>query len=1185
MEKFPDWAKPLLENKDGRVCHGLNLTLPLNPNLIPSRLPLLLWDIVLAQNQIKRALEELSFVHYARFIPSWDARALMVTTEFDGPIEPYVLDFVIALGDVFDMLLSYVDTHPEPPPRVRDDPEGFLQWVLRWNRVPYFPPAHRIHTLHEISLTGKVVQRKTYVRDPDTTAFPESFDYPLYSAYPDKTVTDITGPRAQVPLPALDRHAAEVDAADVQGNILRGYRASHARYLFFTVTDPVAARNWLATGLVEPTTPWLGVANASLWPKGTAPAVLTQVAFTYEGMKKLLAAGRLRELDDFPLAFQQGAASRAEGNFDRGTSAPVHWLFGQPTGDQDHVVLFLYLTDVTSGTVVFDAAVTALESGATQGLKHLRTMKGDSAGGYEPFGFRDDVSGPRISGQCPAAEPSFQPAASPGEFLIHKDYLSMYGGSSLGRMPQRLAGNGSFGVLRLMEQDVQRFKACTDSEAARLGLNANLLRAKLVGRWPNGVPLAAPDNSTHVDPLDAFDYAPSWEFPKVSNDHVGLHCPVGAHIRRANPRSSRVAGQPHARRLLRRGMSATWTEGGQAKAGLMGLFMGANIEQQFEFIQREWLQGDLAASGVRDTSDPIAAIRSEPTDFSLLQPNPAHKDLPPRVLTVKVDPLIRTRGCLYLFFPGLAALKGLSVSTVADSVTEANIDEAGAGRDARGPQSQTAAADPAWLIALPVLSMPDLSADEDVRKWVTQDELHALLPTEEVEVLQTVVFRRLDPRFRDLLYSLSPRFKEAQPTKVIDQGGIDLSSRVFLGQPFDELKKLRIAGKRIVWVKEQQAYWVLQHDDCMDLLCRNEAFVQTQTDNPFRGVVTLDLPQHKVVRDALDAAFRVALAILTPKIPSIVEAASGGLLAQKQLMQFDFMKSFAHPVARGVIWALVGIKNTKERQHCDTLTHTMMLNYGRKGKEEAIESAIFGDAGLKLAARLGIPLVDAIRQSFLKKSDYEGTLIGELAARVKVVLPDPKRTLGYTETLITLVQTVVASQSPHLLLSSTALHLLQHDPRPGKALTPWAELASMTGDKVAFDTALTLALHETRRCEPPLSLIERYAKGEQAICGITVRDGCPVFAMVASGNRDAKVFPQDGEDFHFDRPNAASHLSLGRGIHQCAGDAVQDALVKAALTLIIEAMPDLRLANPSAVPPWHPTISFRLLQGLSVARC
>jgi cytochrome P450 len=250
---------------------------------------------------------------------------------------------------------------------------------------------------------------------------------------------------------------------------------------------------------------------------------------------------------------------------------------------------------------------------------------------------------------------------------------------------------------------------------------------------------------------------------------------------------------------------------------------------------------------------------------------------------------------------------------------------------------------------------------------------------------------------------------------------------------------------------------------------------------------------------------------------------------------------------------------------------------------------VFADAGIRLAARLAVSLADAWRHSFFPfsaSSPYRDTLVGELAQRMAPGVPLPGRPLRFIETLLTLMQSVLASQSPHLLLTSAALHLLTPDSRPEKGgATPWSELAALTGNKPALEKALKLALDETRRCEPPLALIERYAHGAQTICGVTVPDHCPVFAMVASGNRDDAVFGVRAEEFHSDRAAASDHLSLGHGIHQCAGQYVQEKLMPAALSLLIETMPDLRLSNPAARPAWHPTIYFRLLQALPVARC
>lgn len=1159
MSSFPEWARPWLTSGSTQVSHGLNLVLEMDP--APNRLPLLLWDIMLAQDKIKRALEELSFVHFARFVPSWDGRALMVTTEFDGPLDPYVLDFVIALGDVFDTLLGYVKEKPKTP--VREHPDEFLAWVRKWNRVPF------------------------YLRS-EATLFPEDFDFPVYSAYPDKTVTDISGARTEVPMAALDHPGAAVDPTDVQGNILRGFNASQVSYLFFTITDQVVARNWLALELVKPGTPWLGVTDAVPWPGGKAPAVLTQVALSFEGLQKLLASGRQDELKAFPVAFREGAAKRANDNFDRDLSKPEHWLFGQLTGEQEHVVLLLYTKETGAAAAPYAAAVHLLEHGAAKGLKHLRTIVGASLGGYEPFGFRDNLSEPRISGQCPGSAPEFQPSASPGEFLLHRDYTSIYGGRSLGNMPQQLAGNGSFGVLRLMEQDVARFKTATEQEAARLGVDKDRLRANLVGRRIDGTPLAVvPVNPT--GPLNAFDYAPSWEFPDLYTDHDGVRCPVGAHIRRANPRTARVAGQRHGRRLLRRGMPTTWDEGGVGKVGLMGLFLGASIEQQFEFIQRQWLQDGLAASGIHGTTDPIAAVRSANTEFRFFEPDPANPHGPPRAMVAMIPPLITTRGCLYLFFPGIGALKTLDATVSLSAMEAATAIDAGAKVEAiTGTETQRA-----YFPDLPRFTDDVNSSqvtDRLLLDWIEQPALQDLLDGRWQRFIEALIQRDLDSALiKDLIDSFAPPDSAVKPSTAVDQGGIDLSKTRFRANPFEALRLLREAKKTIVWVKEQQAYWVLDHAGCRDLLARNGDFVQTQSAMPFRGVVTLDLPHHKVVRDALDQAFRAALAATGPKIDRIVKDASKDLLEETNLLQFDYMQSFAHPVARAVIWDLIGIGDADQRKACDALAYTMTLAYGKTGSPHAIEPMVLADAGLRMAARLALPLADAWRYSFpplSAHSPYKNTLIGELAQRIAPGVPLPGRPLQFIETLLTLLQTVLASQSPHLLLTSAALHLLSPDPRPEKGgATPWSELAALSNDTRALEEALDLALNETRRCEPPLALIERYAHGEQKICGVIVPDRCAVFAMVASGNRDDAVFGPGAEEFHWDRAKAAGHLSLGYGLHECAGQFVQRKLLPAALTLLIKSMPNLRLSNPTAVPAWYPTIYFRLLQALPVARC
>jgi deferrochelatase/peroxidase EfeB len=645
VKQVPDWANSWAP-RTGRPAQGLNLALVLED---PLAMPLVLWEIIAAQPKIQHALESLSFLHFARFVPSYDAKALMVITEFDGPLEPYVMDFVIALGDVFDRLLGYVKKERGYRPNlpVRKDPEAFWNFVQYWNRVPFRAPG---------------------IANADR--LPHGFEYRIYSAYPDKSVIDITGPDRQLPQPAIDKDAAKVDLADVQGNILRGYGARTANHLFFTVTDAPMARAWLSGELTDPAKPWRGITSAERWP--SKPNLLVNVAFTFSGMQALLPT-KSHELAKFPVEFRAGAQARAIDNGDvDDVNECAKWLFGQD-GQAIHVVVSIYtdsfdpegpapqvLTPAANPTNwdEFLAATQQLQASAEKsGFKHVYKHQSRAlADQREPFGFRDDISQPRISGQCPARDaPDFQPAASAGEFLLGPYYEDIYRGPSIGELPTALALNGTFGAMRLLEQHVDAFDAMVAHYAQQLGADSEQLKSQLMGRWTDGRPVEA---STHKE-LNDFDYAPSWEHPDRVATVPGVpQCPIGAHVRRANPRSARVVGQSHSRRLIRRGMPTTWEEEGLTKKGLLGLFICGSLARQFEFIQRQWLQGDLATTGIRGTSDPIAGLRRQPTSFSLQVPDPKqHSGL--RSATITVDPLVTTRGSLYLFFPGIAALRNL----------------------------------------------------------------------------------------------------------------------------------------------------------------------------------------------------------------------------------------------------------------------------------------------------------------------------------------------------------------------------------------------------------------------------------------------------------------------------------------------------------------------------------------------
>lgn len=1182
MDDFPDWAKAWLSKGENQVSHGLNLALKLES---PEKLSLLLWDIMVAKPKIELAMRELSFIHFARFVPSWDGSALMVTTEFDGPLEPYVMDFVIALGDVFDVLLSYVDPKIRPTLPTREHPDEFWAFVQQWNRVPF-------------------IRRDVF---GDSALFPPSFDFPVYSAYAQKTVTDIVGKRTELLPPAIDRPGAYVDLDDVQGNILNGYRAKNAVHLFFEINDHLAARKWLAAVFpeknVDGATPWGGVMSATRWKSKAdgspdKPPVMANVGFTYAGLEKLLP-DRHEELARFSNAFREGAEKRGEKNGDVGPSAPQQWLFGQDA-QNIHVVVSLYASGEDSSTplhaqgrLIFTRAFDILlfaasNNGMTLVYRHEAHALPDAR---VYFNYKDGISKPRVSGQCHPSDADFQPAASPGEFLLGKDYASIFGGSSLGNLPEDLASNGTFGALRLLEQNEAVFEQTIKDEAARLSMAPELLKAKLLGRWSHGEPLALDPETPSGNVGNNFDYAPSWEYPSVPDDHEGQRCPVSAHIRRTNPRTARVAGQRHSRRLIRRGMPTTWDEDGTKKVGLLGLFIGASLERQFEFIQQQWIQADLAASGMRGSQDPIAGLRSEPTPFHI-----------PGVGTVNVPPLVVTRGSLYLFFPSLSMLRNLDRNAAPSTLRiltqeasraggspliwgaeSARVSGGVSGAASAGASSGVMAELPGGLSGSPsgaVDPPPSLEPNAllGLPGWVRE-----LL--EDLLLNKTLKSKWVETLFAHFASGPSQRF---DPNLRTSPGDIRPLDPRFIADPYPAYARLRQAGQSVVWVSEHQAYWVLGRSDAQRLFAEPENFLQQPSDKTLRGIITMDGPRHTTVRAAVVAALKAATANVDAHISNEIEEALARL---SHVEQFDFMTAYGSAVPRAVFWRFYGVPST-DINACDALAQTMMLHYGQPERPGIPDRLVFADASVRLSGRLALMLAQAWLESMspFGRQSYDGTVIGEIARRTHVGIPLPLRPLDFFESLVTLVQLVLAGyMSSQFLLGSAMRNLLTADPRANRrGQTPWAALSTVyTNTRGDFDAALATALEEARRVDAPVTIVERYAARDTEIGGVLIPKDCPVFAVVASANRDA-AGEDAPEEFHWDRVWGASNppnLSLGHGIHECVGKPLQAKLVPKALTRLMEVMPNLRLCDSTAVPAWFDNLYFRGLRSLPVTRC
>jgi Dyp-type peroxidase family len=450
--------------------------------------------------------------------------------------------------------------------------------------------------------------------------------------------------------------AATLELDDIQGLVARGYGTlPAATFVLLRIDDPAAARAWLGAMAGE-------VATAERGDRSQA----VHVALSSSGLRGLgLPEGSLA---GFPDEFAGGMTTDHRRRIlgDVGESAPEQWRWGGPANPVD-AVLLLYAEDQAGLESLADRHAGAAALGVA-GLAEVRRLDTSPLTGTEPFGFRDGISQPLIAELGPPDRPG-PPlhTVRAGEFVL--GYQNQYGqvaesptvaaaddpGRVLPRTndPERadLGRNGSYLVLRQLAQDVDGFRRFIDQAGQADPDAGTRLAAKMVGRWPNGAPLT--QSPEHPADDNDFGYA--------EGDATGLECPLGAHIRRANPRDAldpesgpeQSLRSSNRHRLLRRGR-AYGDPSHPGERGIHFICLNANIARQFEFVQHTWLNNPKFA-GLYDDTDPLVATHQGDTGRTFtVQARPF------RQRVTGLPAFITVRGGAYFFLPGVRALRFLA---------------------------------------------------------------------------------------------------------------------------------------------------------------------------------------------------------------------------------------------------------------------------------------------------------------------------------------------------------------------------------------------------------------------------------------------------------------------------------------------------------------------------------------------
>lgn len=475
------------------------------------------------------------------------------------------------------------------------------------------------------------------------------------------------------------------DPGQVQGGILGPQDAGRApilegALLMMTVTGTNDARAFLR--------------SLKLHYHGDAPDgdFYRTIGFTADGLKRL--AVFKSTIDAMPKEFREGMAERSGHIGDmrelhprRWTLPPRNWPDSEPANlppvDPSEVDFIIQLRHAPSdgdvGTARLTGEIDRIGLAAAKfgvrlvSVQTMNRVPSDTGGFSDHFGFADGLSQPHIRSDDDDhgnRQGPWNNSIARGDILLgYGNDRDDHADNGVLSRAKALMKDGSFLVVRKLEQRVEAFNRQLEEQAARLRcegycITADDIAYRIIGRRRDGTPLVP---TTGPD-LNRFAY---------DQDGQGQHCPFAAHIRRTNPRT-REHGRPTPR-IVRRGMSyGPPLRPGVNDAeprGLMFMCYQSSIAEQFEVIQR-WINGGNSTGIATSQNDPLLGVapKAGPDRFGQDRGNPRlfRFEWQGRVVRVEFDePFVELHWGLYLFVPSRSGMTQLSQHYSDDNLDKA----------------------------------------------------------------------------------------------------------------------------------------------------------------------------------------------------------------------------------------------------------------------------------------------------------------------------------------------------------------------------------------------------------------------------------------------------------------------------------------------------------------------------------
>ncbi|WP_414504401.1 cytochrome P450 [Streptomyces sp. NEAU-L66] len=285
----------------------------------------------------------------------------------------------------------------------------------------------------------------------------------------------------------------------------------------------------------------------------------------------------------------------------------------------------------------------------------------------------------------------------------------------------------------------------------------------------------------------------------------------------------------------------------------------------------------------------------------------------------------------------------------------------------------------------------------------------------------------------------------------------------------------------------------------------------------------MDAPEHTRFRRLLTGKFTVRrMQQLTPAVERIVAEQLDAMAAAEGPV--DLVQAFALPVPSLVICELLGVPYADREEFQRNSATIVRLN---STPEEFQQAQI---AMREYIHRLVLAKREKPTDDILSEIIESGELADEEVVGVGVLL------------------LIAGHETTANMIALSTMCLLQNP----------EQLAALRDDPSLMDGAVEELLRY-------LTVVQfgarRTALEDVELHGQQIKEGSMVVASLASGNRDAEHLADDPDRLDVGRPHSA-HLAFGHGIHQCLGQQLARAELKAALSALLDRFPTLRLAVP-----------------------